>query len=67
MDKEKKTQQPEEKTPPKFEIDRLRQDCKKLFGISPSTFEGAVFGLEGQFTVEEMRTHINKWMKGVVN
>ncbi len=36
--------------PPKFSIERLRADCHALFGITPSTFDGAVYGLTGEYT-----------------
>jgi hypothetical protein len=48
---------------PKFTIDRLRADCSKLFGVSTSTFDGATHGLKGEYTVEEMKSIIQKWMK----
>ena len=53
-----------EKTiPPKFTIERLRASCIKLFGITASTFDGATYGLTGQFTVDAMKEHIDKWLK----
>lgn len=63
------TQQPAgtaEKQPPKFSIARLRQNCVELFGITSSTYDGAVHKLEGTFTVEEMKTHIKKWQGAAV-
>lgn len=47
----------------KYPIDRLRANCRKLFGVSGSTFAGATFGLTGAYTVEEMKTIIEAWKK----
>ena len=46
---------------PKFKLDRLRKDCLQLFGVTVSTFDGAVFGMTGRFTVEEVKNRIDKW------
>lgn len=46
---------------PKFTIEKLRENCYAVFGITKSTFDGATFGLDGEFTVEEMKTAIEKW------
>lgn len=52
--------------PPKFTVERLRKDCFSLFGVTTSTYDGAVFGLTGEFSVSEMRAAIQKWQnKGV--
>lgn len=48
---------------PKFSIEKLRENCQKLFGISRSTFDGAASGLENEYTVQEMKENISKWMK----
>lgn len=64
---DKKTEQGAENaatavTPIRYSIARLRQDCRKLFGITTSTFDGAVYGIkEKKFTVEEMAAQIKKW------
>jgi len=47
---------------PRFTIARLRRDCLKLFGITVSTFDGATLDMTEEFTVEEMRSHIKKWL-----
>lgn len=47
--------------PPKFAIERLRRECLSLFDVTVSTFDGATFGLKGEYSVEEMRVHIKKW------
>lgn len=51
----------------KYPVAKLRPNCRQLFGISTSTFDGATYGLTGDYTVEELRTHIKAWgeKKGV--
>lgn len=52
---------------PKFSVERLKKDAFELFGVSQSTYAGATYNLSGEYTVEEMRSHINKWLKKEVN
>lgn len=53
-----------EKKERKIPLEKLRRSCVKLFGISPSTFDGAAVGLtESKYTVKEMRAIIDKWLK----
>lgn len=47
----------------KFPIEKLAANCRRLFGVSSCTFAGATHGLTGEFTVEEMKKHIEKWCK----
>lgn len=54
-------------TPPKFTIARLRKDCFKLFGVTVSTFDGATHGLTGNFSVADMRAHIEKWQNKAIS
>lgn len=51
----------------KIPIEKLRRSCLKLFGVTPSTFDGATVGLTGKFTVEGMQAHIDKWLKTPVS
>lgn len=51
------------KAPQRFTVERLRANCRALFGVSTSTFDGAAYGMTGQYTVEEMKAHIEKWGK----
>lgn len=44
-------------------VEKLRENCRRLFGVSTSTFAGATHGMTGKYTVEEMRTHIKEWGK----
>ena len=48
---------------PKFTIEKLKENCLSIFGVSTSTFVGATYGMIGKYTVEEMKTHIEKWKK----
>lgn len=59
----KTTEQQPEAAQTVYSIDRLRQDCTILFGVSPSTFDGAVYGMRGEYTVEDMRQAIDAWKK----
>ena len=52
---------PAKKEAPKFTLERLRQNCMDLFGVTSSTYDGAVCGLSGTFTVDEMKKHIKVW------
>jgi len=49
---------------PKFTVERLRRDCLNLFGVTFSTFDGAVYGLTGKYSIEEMRDRIKTWQGG---
>lgn len=46
----------------KVPIAKLRRSCVKLFGVTPSTFDGATVGLDGKYTVEEMKAMIDTWL-----
>ena len=48
---------------PKFTIEKLRENCYAVFGISKSTFDGATYGLNGEYTVSEIKNAIEKWQK----
>lgn len=47
----------------KFSISTLAKNSRKLFGVSQSTFAGATFGMTGEYTVDEMKAIISKWLK----
>lgn len=57
------TQEIKPTSAPKFSIEKLRENSKKLFGIPQSTFDGAASGLNGEYTVQEMKDIISKWLK----
>ncbi len=48
---------------PSFPVDRLREKSYQLFGVTKSTFDGATYGLDGEYTVDEMRKIIADWQK----
>lgn len=47
----------------KFTVEKLKENCRELFGVSTSTFVGATYGMTGKYTVEEMKAHIEAWRK----
>ena len=47
----------------KFPLAKLAANCRRLFGVSSCTFAGATHDMAGEFTVEEMKTHIENWGK----
>lgn len=57
----------EQGTERKIPIEKLRRSCVKLFGVTPSTFDGATVGLTGKFTVTEMQAIIDKWLNTPVS
>ena len=58
--KTKTENQPVDKKPV-FPLERLRRDCFKLLGVTTSTFDGATFGLDGEFTVDGIKKIIENW------
>lgn len=57
---------PVEKKPaePKFTIEQLRKHCLTLFNVTSSTFDGAFYGHEGEFTKAEAKEIILTWLSG---
>ena len=53
------------KSEPTFTVSQLRPSARTLFGISTSTYDGATasIGSEKMLTVNEMRNHIERWLK----
>ena len=48
----------------KYTLSELKAAARKLFNCSPDVLEGAVYGKnQDTFTVEEMRTFIDKFLK----
>ena len=60
---DEKVVQPKVET--KFTVEKLGENCRQLFGVSSCTFAGATHGIRETdlFTVEEMKTRIEKWCK----
>ena len=44
-----------------FSLEHLRRDCRKLFGISQSTFDAVVYKLDGKYTIEKRQEMIKAW------
>ena len=53
------------KAEPEFSIPALRKDCLNLFGVTSSTFDGAMSGREGAFTIASAKNIIEAWKKEV--
>ena len=47
----------------KFTIPQLQRYAFELFGVPTSTFVGATTGLDGVYTVAEVKNIINDWKK----
>ena len=50
---------------PEYCLDALRKHCRKLYGISASTFDGATCGLDPKkgYTKKAISDYIGKWLK----
>lgn len=50
---------------PKFSVAKLRENCKKLFGVTTSTFDGATHNIEKSknYSIAEMKKIIEDWKK----
>ena len=46
---------------PLFSLEHLRDDSLAVFGITQSTFDGATYGLKGEFTVSALKEKIKAW------
>lgn len=57
------TATPEKVQAAKFTVERLAANCRQLFGVSSCAYAGATYGMTGEYTVEEMKEHIEKWKK----
>lgn len=46
-----------------FAIESLRKSCRKLLGVTESTFDGATSALDGKgkYTIEQMKKIIKDW------
>lgn len=54
---------PEKAQATKFSVEKLAAHCRQLFGVSSCTYAGATHGMTGEYTVDEMKKHINEWCK----
>lgn len=48
---------------PEYDVQVLRQNCMKLFGITTSTFDGAFMGHNKPMTVSSAKAILEKWKK----
>lgn len=50
---------------PKYTVEKLRENSIHLFGVSQSTFDGAMYGHnEGEYTINEVKGILNEWLYG---
>lgn len=48
---------------PRYKIEKLRENSMQLFGVTVSTFDGAMYGhKETEMTIKEARAVIDKWL-----
>jgi len=50
-----------------YDLSMLRKNSMKLFGVTTSTFDGAMSSQTGQLTVSAAKGIIEKWKKGVAH
>ncbi len=46
-----------------FPLESLRKNCIKVFGVTTSTFDGAMSNVSGPLTIAEARNIIDSWSK----
>lgn len=50
---------------PKYSVNKLRKNAIRLFNVSQSTFDGAMYGhTETEYTVKEAEAIIREWLYG---
>ena len=61
-EKQTATKQQAEQT---YTLEKLRTNCRELFGVSTTTFAGATAALPNkkQYTVAEIKKVIDEWLK----
>ena len=47
----------------KFTLEKLRENCGTLFGVSDCVFAGATANLTGEYSVSEIKNTIAVWLK----
>ena len=57
---------PEVKASPVFVVGKLRSNCVELFGVTSSTFDGAMYGhdLDKKYSVDEVKKIISAFLNG---
>lgn len=58
-----KAERAPDKKAQKFSVEKLAENCRKLFNVSSCEFAGATYGATGEFSIEEMKERIEKWRK----
>lgn len=53
-----------EKSAEKYSVEKLKEHCIDVFGVSQSTFAGAMHGHEGNYTIDEAKAILNEWLFG---
>ena len=49
----------------KFSVKKLMEHCMDIFGVSQSTFAGAMYGHEGtKYTIDEAKLILDEWLYG---
>lgn len=55
----------EKATVTRFKVENLRKKCMELFGVTTSTFDGAMYASkQTELSVDEARTIIQTWLHG---
>lgn len=52
-----------ETTEPKYTLEALKKVCMTVFGVTSSTFAAATYKMTGEYTITEMKKHIEAWLK----
>ena len=50
-----------------FPLEVLRKDSVTLFNVTSSTFDGAMYGHKGPYTIAKAKEIIENWKRGVVS
>ena len=62
--KEKTVEEKTLKKEPKYTLAKMKENCNELFGCSYATFSGALSGTpDGEYTISEIKSKIDKWLK----
>ena len=60
------TEVPAVKAEPKFVVEKLRSNCVEVFGVTSSTFDGAMYGhdLDAEYSISEVKHIIDAFLNG---
>lgn len=62
----KSTKKTTEKTEQVFSLSVLRKGAVELFGVDTATFDGATVGLEGTYSISEIKDRIANFLKSKI-